>query len=73
MRLATKEEIERLEKAYPTGARVELVYMNDPQAPPSGTLGTVEYVDCMGDIGVAWDTSSHLKIIYNVDCCKVVK
>ena len=34
------------------GDRVELVHMDDPQAPPVGTCGTVTGVDDMGTIHV---------------------
>ena len=37
--------IQFLKDLYPTGTRVKLVEMNDIQAPPIGTLGTVMYVD----------------------------
>lgn len=73
MKIPNKEVIERIKNQYPTGARVELVFMDDPQAPPMGTLGTVEYVDDLGDIGVIWDNGSNLNIVYDIDCCKVVE
>ena len=36
------EIIDSLKKEYPVGTRVELVHMDDPQAPAKGTLGTVK-------------------------------
>lgn len=41
--------------------------MDDPQAPPPGTTGTVSYVDDMGQIGVAWDAGSSLSLIPGKD------
>ena len=41
MRIA---ELESLRKEYPKGARVELIKMNDIQAPPIGTKGTVNVI-----------------------------
>lgn len=41
--------------------------MEDPQAPPPGTKGTVYYVDDMGQIGVKWDTGSSLSLIPGED------
>ena len=41
--------------------------MDDPQAPPIGTKGTVRYVDDAAGIGVNWDTGSTLSAIYGVD------
>ena len=45
MKIPTKEQIQWLEKQYPVGTRVVLRAMDDPQAPPPGTKGTVRYVD----------------------------
>jgi len=36
-----KNTSERVRKQYPIGCRVELLRMNDPQASPIGTKGTV--------------------------------
>lgn len=41
----TKETIEMLRTEYPDGTRVRLVKMDDVQAPPIGTEGTVVGVD----------------------------
>jgi hypothetical protein len=41
MRFPSKETVERLRSQYPVGTRVELVQMDDVQAPPVGTKGTV--------------------------------
>ena len=37
MRYANEKIVEKLKKRYPEGCRVELVKMNDKQAPPIGT------------------------------------
>ena len=65
-----KEILERLRKEYPAGARVELVRMNDEQAPPIGTRGTVRGVDDIGSIMVAWDNGSGLNVVYGEDLCR---
>lgn len=39
----TKETIEMLRTEYPDGTRVRLVKMDDVQAPPIGTEGTVHW------------------------------
>ena len=41
--------------------------MDDPQAPPPGTKGTVSYVDDMGTIGIEWDNGSALSLIPGED------
>ena len=70
MRFASTETVERIRKEYPVGARVELVQMNDPQAPPVGTKGTVRGVDDIGSIMVAWDNGSGLSVAYGEDICR---
>ena len=72
MRFPSKEAVERIRREYPVGARVELVRMNDPQAPPIGTKGTVRGVDDIGSIMVAWDNGSGLSVAYGEDICRKV-
>ena len=40
----SRELVESLRKRYPVGCRVELLRMDDPQAPPVGTKGTVGWL-----------------------------
>lgn len=47
---------------YPVGTRLMLKNMDDVQAPPFGTLGTVMGVDANGNILVQWDTGSTLSV-----------
>ena len=67
MHTITREELERLRQQYPVGTVVRLVRMDDLQAPPSGTKGTVRYVDDIGTIHVSWDTGSSLGVVYGMD------
>lgn len=48
MRFPSEEEIRNLREHYPAGARVELLQMDDVQAPTIGTKGTVVGVDDAG-------------------------
>ena len=66
----SREIVERIRKQYPIGCRVELLRMDDPQAPPVGTKGTVRYVDDIGNLGVAWDNGSSLQVVYGEDLCR---
>lgn len=68
-----QEVLDQLRQQYPQGARVELLKMDDPQAPPIGTRGTVRGVDDTGSIMVRWDTGSGLHVLYEVDACKIVE
>ena len=72
MREATPRIIEAIKKKYQAGARVELIQMNDPQAPPIGTQGTVIGVDDIGSIMVNWDNGSTLSVAYGEDHCKLI-
>ena len=62
MRMITKEQLEALRSRYPAGTRVELLQMDDVQAPPIGTKGTVT-----GSLMVNWDNGSGLNVIYGID------
>ena len=44
MKFPSRETVERVRREYPAGTRVELVRMDDVQAPPAGTKGTVKGV-----------------------------
>ena len=55
--------MELIRRQYPVGTRIILNHMDDSQAPPPGTKGTVAYVDDIGQIGVKWDTGSSLSLI----------
>ena len=67
MRFPSKEIVEQVRRQYPTGTRLELLHMDDVQAPPTGTKGTVEGVDDTASLLVAWDNGSHLNVIYGED------
>ncbi len=73
MRFPNREVIDSLRKRYPEGTRVELIKMDDPQAPPIGTKGTVRGVDDIGSIMVSWDNGCGLSVAYGEDVCKVVE
>ena len=72
MKFPNKTVVESLRSQYPAGTRVELVQMDDAQAPPVGTLGTVWGVDDTGSIMVHWDNGSGLNVVYGVDVCRKV-
>lgn len=67
MQILSKERIAALRKYYPRGTKVKLLAMDDPQAPPVGTLGEVRGVDDAGQILVRWETGSSLSLISDVD------
>lgn len=68
--MISKEALQALRERFPKGARVELLQMDDPQAPPIGTKGTVRGVDDIGSIMVAWDNGCGLSVAYGEDICR---
>lgn len=71
--MITKDELKALRSRYPSGTRVELLQMDDVQAPPTGTKGTVTGVDDTGSLMVDWDNGSGLNVIYGVDRVRKVE
>ena len=72
MRFPNKATVERIRRDYPAGTRVELVRMDDAQAPLAGTLGTVLGVDDTGSLLMRWDNGSGLNVVYGEDVVKKV-
>lgn len=66
-----RETVERLRKEYPEGTRVILRRMDDIQAPPLGTKGTVLGVDDTGSLMVRWDNGCGLSVVYGEDYAEV--
>lgn len=64
--------LEMLREQFPVGTRVELIQMDDVQAPPIGTKGTVQGIDDIGSIMVSWDNGSGLSVVYGVDRIKKI-
>lgn len=73
MNFPKREIVEQIRKQYPVGCRVELVKMDDVQAPPIGTKGTVRGVDDTGSILVRWDTCCGLNVVYGEDVCRKIE
>lgn len=70
MMFPSKEIVEAIRKNYPAGTRVELLEMDDVQAPPIGTMGKVMGVDDTGSLMVNWDNGSGLNVVYGMDRVK---
>lgn len=63
MKFPNKEIVEKVRRNFPKDTRVELLKMNDCQAPSIGTKGTVIGVDDTASVMVEWDNGSHLHVI----------
>lgn len=72
MSFPSRETVERVRREYPAGTRVILRKMDDPQAPPIGTLGTVLAVDDTASLIVRWDNGSGLNVVYGEDYAEKV-
>jgi hypothetical protein len=66
-------QVQYLRDHYKKGMRVRLIFMDDRQAPPVGTMGTIQHVDDAGTIHVRWDTGSGLGLIYGEDEFEIVE
>lgn len=71
MNFPNKQIVEKIRQQYPKGTRVELIHMDDPYNKlPVKARGTVQSVDDIATIHVAWDCGSLLGIAYGADQCR---
>lgn len=73
MKFPSKEIVEKVRAEYPIGTRVKLVKMDDVQAPPVGTKGTVRGVDDAASLLVDWDNGCGLNVIYGIDKARKIQ
>lgn len=75
MNTPSKEMVAWLRKQYLPGTRVELVKMDDPynQKLKPGCKGTVQFVDSIGTLHVAWDCGSSLGVVYGEDAVRIIE
>lgn len=67
MQFPNKKQLAMLRQKYPAGTMVQLISMDDEQAPPVGTIGEVQFVDDIGNVHVKWQNDSSLAVIPDVD------
>ena len=73
MHFPSREQIAVLRRQYPHGTKVELLAMDDPQAPQTGTMGEILGVDDAGQLIVRWETGSSLSLIPGVDSFRIAE
>ena len=73
MKFPSKDIVEKVRAKYPIGTRVELVKMDDVQAPPVGTKGTVKGVDDTASLLIDWDNGCGLNVIYGIDKVRKIR
>ncbi len=72
MRFPSRETVERIRGEFPAGTLVELIRMDDPQAPPPGTIGEVLGVDDAGSLLMRWNNGSGLNVVYGEDLVRKI-
>lgn len=65
--------VNNLRKTYPPGTKIQLIMMEDVQAPPSGTIGTVTCVDDISNIHMKWSNGSLLCLVSDIDKFAIVE
>ena len=68
----SREQVKQIRNEFPKGTRVELISMDDRQAPPTGTKGTVIGVDDTGSLLMRWDNGSGLNVVYGEDVVRKI-
>lgn len=70
----SKKMVEEIRQRFPVGTRIRLIQMNnEPHPVPPDTLGTVQYVDDAGQIGMKWDNGRSLALIAGKDVFEIVR
>jgi len=74
MNYPSEETVAQVRAQYPTGARVELVRMDEPYTKlrPSDR-GRVMFVDDIATVHISWDRGSTMGAAYGVDEIKIVE
>lgn len=69
----SKERLSELRNEFPAGAQIRLLYMDDKQAVPPGTIGKVVMVDDAGTVHVIWNNGSTLGLIPEEDKFEILR
>jgi len=70
--LRSEKEVEEIKNKYKVGDRIKLICMDDDFAVPSGTYGTIDFIDDEGQIHMDWENGRTIPLIYGVDKFEVI-
>ena len=59
-------------RGYKPGDRIRLIYMEDSQAVPAETCGTIDYIDDIGQLYMKWDNGRTLAVNLDEDIIEKV-
>lgn len=62
-----RNRVERLKEMYPNGTRIRLAAMSGEPDMPSGLMGTVDFVDDIGQLQMTWDNGRTLALVPGED------
>lgn len=72
--IPNQKEIKLLRKKYKPGTKVQLIKMYDYISPvSSGTIGSVDFIDDIGNIHMKWENGSRLSLIVGLDEFKILE
>lgn len=70
--LNERNKVERLKEMYPKGTRIRLAAMSGELDMPPGLMGTVDFVDDIGQLQMTWDNGRTLALVPGEDSFSVV-
>lgn len=72
--IPNQKEIKLLRKKYKPGTKVQLIKMYDYISPvSSGTIGSVDFIDDIGNIHMKWENGSRLSLIAGLDEFRILE
>ena len=70
--LNERNKVERLKEMYPKGTRIRLAAMAGELDMPPGLMGTVDFVDDIGQLQMTWDNGRTLALVPGEDSFSAV-
>jgi len=68
----TSQQVAEYKAKYKVGTRIRLINMDSETTRRAGDIGTVVYVDDMGQIHMSWDGGGSLALIPEVDEFEII-